>query len=334
MSTSAFRPQAPVGRTSRTDDTGPPGHPLTRRPPLTATVPKEFVHRAQMADVLLTGWRRLDDTRIAVSAQLPREHRFYAPVGGTHYDPLLLAEAIRQVGALVAHAGFEVPLGQQFVMNDLTVSVLPGHLRVGDTPARLDIDVTCREVQWRGGVFTGTRYDVEIRDGAGPVAAGGAQYTCVAPKVYRRLRGERLLADAGTALHLTAPVSPQSVGRMSPVDVVLSPTARAGQWLLRVDTRHPALFDHPVDHVPGMVLIEAARQAATTLLHAAEPQRPALLPSRIASEFLRYTELDSPCLIEACPVSGGPGEDVVVVTGSQDGAQVFRCVITVPAIRP
>lgn len=55
------------------------------------------------------------------------------------------------------------------------------------------------------------------------------------------------------------------------------------------------LFDDPVDHVPGMLLLEAARQAA----HAAcAPSGPVLVSSMEVS-FNRYVEFDTPCLIDA-----------------------------------
>jgi hypothetical protein len=111
------------------------------------------------------------------------------------------------------------------------------------------------------------------------------------------------------------------------MDVVLSPVGEPDRWQLRVDTRHPVLFDHMVDHVPGMLLLEAARQAAAaTLGHAC-------LPLAVASEFLRYVELDAPCAIEACLVAGTgeEGARTVLVTGRQGGATVCRCTVTMVA---
>jgi hypothetical protein len=122
-------------------------------------------------------------------------------------------------------------------------------------------------------------------------------------------------------------VPPQTVGRISPTDVVLSPTGKPGRWQLRVDTAHPALFDHPLDHVPGMMLLEAARQATVATLG------PSCMPLEITSEFRRYTELSSPCVIETCriPTAGtAPGQSVLV-TGHQNGELAFRCLATVPA---
>ncbi|WP_329374988.1 ScbA/BarX family gamma-butyrolactone biosynthesis protein [Streptomyces sp. NBC_01483] len=291
---------------------------------LTTTVPKELVHRASVAEVMLTDWARVDDHRFAVAAQWPRGHSFFAPVDDCH-DPLIAAETIRQAGVLLAHAEYGVPLGHHFLVSDLSVAVRPQHVRVGWTPASLELDVRCVDIKERGGAVTGFRIVVEIyRDGS-LAATGGGALTCITPRVYQRLRAARLAEDGRPrVIALTAPETPQSVGRMSPTDVVLSPVGEPNRWQLRVDTRHPTLFDHMVDHVPGMVLLEAARQAAAaTLGHAS-------LPLAVTSEFQRYVELDAPCVIEACRVPGtGPaGAESVLVTACQDGAPVFRCAVT------
>ncbi|MFB6979567.1 ScbA/BarX family gamma-butyrolactone biosynthesis protein [Streptomyces scopuliridis] len=315
------------------------GRALFRFPSLTTTVPKEFVHRAAVAEVLLTGWERKDDTRFRVTAQWPRGHSFFSPIDGTHYDPLLATETIRQVGSLLAHAEFDVPLTHHFLMRDLAYTVRPEQLRISGTPAGLDIDVTCTAIRRRGTKLAGLRYEAVLKRDGEVAATGSASYTCTTPEVYRRLRGDRTHCDDRPQLPLTAPVSPRSVGRLSPTDVVLSPTDAPHRWQLRVDTRHPTLFDHPVDHIPGMVLIEAARQGAVSAL-ATWP----LLPTGIQSEFRRYAELDSPCLIEARHVASATDSaaasasatasgdaHTVLVTGHQNGLPVFTStVVTTP----
>jgi 2-oxo-3-(phosphooxy)propyl 3-oxoalkanoate synthase len=295
--------------------------PRDRYPFLTTTVPKEFVHRAAVAEVMLTGWQREDDAHYRITAQWPRGHSFFTPIGGSHYDPLMTAETIRQVGSLLAHAEFDVPLDHHFLMWDLDFSVDPEHLRIDDVPATLDIEVTCTEIKRRGRHLTGLRYEAVLRRQGRTAATGSASYTCTTPAVYQRLRAQQGAGER-PPLPLTAPASPQSVGRMSPIDVVLTPIGEPFRWQLRVDTRHPVLFDHPVDHVPGMVLVEAARQAAAAALG-----RSVFLPTGITSEFMRYAELDSPCPIEARRVDGPEDEERVVVTGHQDGQPVFRSTV-------
>jgi len=152
-----------------------------------------------------------------------------------------------------------------------------------------------------------------------------ATFTCVSPAVYRRLHAAR--TGDGAPLPLTVPTAPHDVGRVSPTDVVLSPTPEPGRWQLRADTRHPVLFDHSVDHVPGMVLPEAARQAAAALL--GHP----CLPISLAGEFTHNVELDAPCMIEArtLPRDTDTG-DHVLVTGRQEDRTAFTATLTaVPA---
>ncbi|WP_405624830.1 hypothetical protein OG933_44025 [Streptomyces sp. NBC_00016] len=289
---------------------------------LTTTVPKELVHRASVAEVMLTDWARVDDERFTVSAQWPRGHSFFAAVDGCH-DPLIAAETIRQAGSLLAHAEFGVPLDHHFLMWDLAIAVEPAHLRVGDAPASVELEISCSDIKRRRGELAGLHYDAVIRRGGHIAATGSATFTCTSAKVYERLRGERA-ASMHRPLPLTAPAAPQNVGRVSPMDVVLSPIGQPDRWQLRADTAHPILFDHPVDHVPGMVLLEAARQATTALLGHNT------LPLGITGEFTKYAELDAPCLIEARRLTRTPAQrgPAVLVTAHQHGTPVFRSTVT------
>ncbi|MEV7217427.1 ScbA/BarX family gamma-butyrolactone biosynthesis protein [Kitasatospora cineracea] len=287
---------------------------------LTTTVPKEFVHRAAVAEVLLTEWSRTDDTRFTARAQWPRSHSFFTPVGGEYHDPLIATETVRQLGSLLAHAEFDAPLGHQFLMQDCAVTVRPEQLRIGDAPASIDLEICFEEVRLRGRGFAGGRYRVVLRRDGQLAATGVASYTCVGPEVYRRLRGERAF-DHTRKLPLTAPTAPQTVGRMSPTDVVLSPIGEPGRWRLRVDTRHPVIFDHPLDHAPGMLLVEAARQAAAATLGCRD-----FLPVAHEAEFKRYVELDAPCTIEAVRLPGAA--PAVLVTGHQFGEPAFTATVT------
>ncbi|WP_239110282.1 ScbA/BarX family gamma-butyrolactone biosynthesis protein [Streptomyces coelicoflavus] len=301
-----------------------PSRAALRQGPVSTTVPRELVHRAAVAEVMLTDWQRLDDTHFAMAAQWPRSHSFFTPVG-VHHDPLIAAETIRQVGALLAHAEFGVPFGNQFLMENLTLTMRPEETRIDWTPAALDLDVTCTEVRRRGCRLSGLTYETTVLREGRPAGWGRISFTTLAPAVYRRLRPPHVFDPGHRPIPLTAPVAPQSVGRLSPSDVVLSPTGDPGRWQLRVDTRHPVLFDHQVDHVPGMVLLEAARQAATAVL-----ARPSILPLGLECEFTKYAELDQPCLIDAVrlPASGPDAPESVLVTGRQDGRPVFSTTVT------
>ncbi|MFD4876530.1 ScbA/BarX family gamma-butyrolactone biosynthesis protein [Streptomyces sp. NPDC058420] len=290
--------------------------------PLTATVAREYVHRASVAEVFLTGWAvdldaKADDSSFVVQAQWPRSHAFFVPAGG-HQDPLLLVESIRQTGSLLAHAEHHVPLGHQFLMWDMFFSATPAAFETGSAPTDIELHTVCRDIVRRGRTIAGMRYEVTVRRDGTTVATGGARFSCTSPKAHQRLRGGR---PTTTGRGLPTPVDPAEVGHTSPRHVVLAPPETPGEarWELRVDTDDPIFFDHPVDHVPGMMLIEAARQAAR-----AATRQPQALLIGLDSEFTRYAELDTPCSI-AAHVEGfdTTGALRVRVRGAQQGEQVF-----------
>ncbi|MFF3941633.1 ScbA/BarX family gamma-butyrolactone biosynthesis protein [Streptomyces phaeofaciens] len=321
MSASTFRTDRAISRAAGTesDTTTPPGTGALLVRPLTTTVPKELVHRASVAEVMLTGWERVGDHRFAVAAQWPRGHSFFAVDG--RYNPLIAAETIRQTAVLLAHAEYGVPLDRRLLVKDIGVSTLPEHFDIGWTPAALELRVAALASTGHDGTLTGLRVNVEIlRDGHLAATGGCALSSDTAAN-------DQAPGPLPQVIALTPPVPPQTVGRLSPLDVVLSAMGRPDQWLLRVDIGHPVFFDRHIDHVPDMMLLEAACQAMAMTLG-----RPCV-PLDITTEFDRGTELTSHCVIEACRIPGNGTDCVesVLVTGHQSGKLVFRSAVTVAA---
>ncbi|MCM2416229.1 ScbA/BarX family gamma-butyrolactone biosynthesis protein [Streptomyces sp. RKAG290] len=212
MTAATTQPAHPLTNAISMQDarTAPPAAPpLFRFPSLTTTVPKEFVHRAAVAEVMLTDWKREDDTHFRVAAQWPRGHSFFSPIGA-HHDPLLAAETIRQVGSLLAHAEFDVPFGHQFLMWELQFAVEPDRVLIGEAPAALDIHVTCTEVKRRGSALAALRYEAVIHRDGQPAVHGSGAYTCTTPAVYRRLRGNRCTPRAPLCSRSPLPPRPRA----------------------------------------------------------------------------------------------------------------------------
>ncbi|MEV0125759.1 ScbA/BarX family gamma-butyrolactone biosynthesis protein [Streptomyces sp. NPDC050703] len=302
---------------------GVPDRPEAFPARLTTTVPREYVHRASLAEVFLTGCRRTDGTRFALTGQWPRAHTFFTSADGLSHDPMQAAETIRQVGLFLAHAQFGVPLDHQFLLHDMEYSTDPGRLLVGRGPTNLDLEADCTDLVWKGNRLARFAMHVRIGREGHLAAAGSGRFTCVAPATYRRLRGEARRASGPPAAR-PGPVTPRLVGRTLPRDVVLARGGRPGSWLLSADARHPVLFDHVGDHVPGMVLVEAARQAACALV---APRT--FAPTGATTVFHRYVEYDAPCRIDAALAPRAAGRPArVAVTGWQDGHQVFGTELT------
>ncbi|MFJ9469627.1 ScbA/BarX family gamma-butyrolactone biosynthesis protein [Streptomyces caniferus] len=260
---------------------------------LTTTVPREYVHRVALSEVFLTNWHRAEDGWV-VSAQWPRAHTFYGPAHGLH-DPILLIETIRQSGILLSHVAHRVPLDHPIIWQRVRYDLTTRALRAAEQPAEVELHVTDRDMVHRGTRLVSAHQEFRIRCDGDDLASATLVYSCHSPAVYRRLRGD--YGDVAFAysrkLPLPQAIAPHLVAREHDRDVVLSPTGRAARWQLRVDTSHPVLFDHPVDHAPGMLMIEAARQAA-------QASTPGFtVPVSMDCSFERYAELDAPTWVQA-----------------------------------
>ncbi|MCX4591814.1 ScbA/BarX family gamma-butyrolactone biosynthesis protein [Streptomyces sp. NBC_01549] len=282
-----------------------------------------MVHRSDPSDIFPTGWSRCGDNNFCVSAQWPGPHRFFAVASGLDQDPLLIAETMRQTTMMLAHAEFGVPVDDHFVMWDLEYSAVVPGFGLDTASGKVLIDVTYSDVRRRGRGIAGMRVALRFyRDGA-LLATSSGRVSCTSARAYRRIRRDRLDV-VGRPIRLLPGLAPSMVGRTADADVVLAPTPQPQLWRLRLDTTNPTLFRRPNDHVPGIVLLEAARQAAV----AAAPGQ-GFLPTSAEIAFHRYVELDCPCWIEAelAPSADGCGT-TVRVRGQQDGKPVFTSELT------
>ncbi|MEU9701235.1 ScbA/BarX family gamma-butyrolactone biosynthesis protein [Streptomyces sp. NPDC047981] len=276
-------------------------------------MPKEYVHLHKEESVVVTGWTRRDDALYSLTAQWP------TPTVEGSYDPRILAQTIRQSGLVIVHAEYGIPLTHQTLLYDFNYTVHPD-FRVSPTePPALDVEVRVTETRRSGRVISALRMDIHLLKDGVTVARADTEFGWASPAAYRRLRGENFTVDWGN-WPVPPPVEPHTVGRTDPADVFLAAGDRPGRWQLRNDVDNTLLFDHPVDHVPGLVLIEAAYQAAYA---AAAPAR--FEPTDLASGYERYVEFDEPCWLETelipFPASG---RLTVRVTGSQGGRRAFR----------
>ncbi|MFI6644745.1 ScbA/BarX family gamma-butyrolactone biosynthesis protein [Streptomyces sp. NPDC050504] len=281
------------------------------RPP----VEKSLVNRTRAADVLPVGWERHSDTKFTVGVRWPLKHRYFGPQEG-RYSSQLILETIRQCGLLLSYAELGVPTGHHFVMWDLRHRAWPRRLLTGGTDAMIDVEVQVTDLRMRGGSPGEVTLQMVLRRGERIVAAGSTRYSLMSPAAYRRMRGGAVPLDLPAPLPQDLPtaVEPASVCRKEHRDVVLSPGECEGQWLLRADTSNPSLFDHANDHIPGMVLVEAAHQAAQSLA-----LRAPFVPGSSELSFTRYAEFGVPIRIEAQPT----GDGGLRVTGLQDGNSLF-----------
>ncbi|MEU3555841.1 ScbA/BarX family gamma-butyrolactone biosynthesis protein [Streptomyces fragilis] len=295
----------------------------TTAPVTSALAP--LVRKTRPHETLVTAWTMLTETTQQVTVRWPHDHGFYTEDG--RYSPLLLTEGLRQSLALLTHQVHGIPLGHRLGWERMRLTIDPAALTPRSTPAAdtLTLLVThSRTTRRRMGSVHLTSHIQALRLGT-PIADADVHYTTHPPALYDRLRGPYADANRATlrALPPTAPIAPHQVGRHNPHNVVLSPTPSPTTWQLRVDPSHRILFDHPHDHVPGMLLLEAAAQAAkATLPHPVDT-------TGIDTRFIRYVELDRPCLLTAEPSPPDTtGHQNIHIHATQNNNPVFTTTIT------
>lgn len=281
-------------------------------------IPPRLIRCVNASNVFVTNLRVLGEDTFEVSARWPAEHSFYGPVRGRH-DPLLMLETVRQAGLLVAHFAYEIPREHKFITNDKQFDAVPAGFRTGGEAVDVVIMVTMHDIKRRGKRLAGMRTEaVCLRDG---VRIGGATYrwSCVPTAVYERLRGEYLTLDPAAVTDRET-LQPRLVNRTDDIDVMLAGAPEGGTWDLRVDTAHPVIYDHRVDHIPGYGCIEAARQAALVAIGCPDA-------TVVAGDlkFHHFLEFDSPCTVSAQQVGEADRARTVQVTFRQSGRLAVEC---------
>jgi hypothetical protein len=285
----------------------------------TRTLPKELVHRAAVAEVFLTDVERHGADELRLAAQLPRRHAFYHDTLGPRgrHDPLLLLEACRQGIFVVAHRCLDVPHGHKFLLRAVEFEVPdPAAVSCGDRPTEAVITTRVEQRFRSRGAVTGLRLRFTLTIGAREALLARIAYSWMPPGDWQRLRADRRRALGLPEVPVApagARVDPALVGRRDPANTVISPPRTAGDGTrtarLIADTTHPALYDHWVDHVPGMLELEAFRQLALTAAVAAGTVRtPMAPPVALAARFRCFAEMDLPLRCRTAGVL--PGADI------------------------
>ena len=305
-----------------------------------ATVPRRLVHRASIAETFLTDAAEVGQDRFLVAAQLPRSHSMYNDGTGRYHDLLLLAEVVRQAGTLLSHRFYGVPEGSVFPLRraQIEITELDATAR-SDAASETVADVRISDHERQAGQLSSMSLNADlIIDGQRAGSASGAMHF-VSRSSYDTLRRDRPPSDSDASPAAVARAEARRVGRCDARNVVVGELQRAGQaghsCRVVADTRHPSFFDHPQDHLPGMLLLEAFRQTALLAVADACAWAPdSLVVVACDAKFARYAELD----LEAnCSASVGEprlprrGEPWVPVSlrVTQQGATLCDAVVRV-----
>ncbi|MDN5854454.1 MAG: hypothetical protein L0I24_01770 [Pseudonocardia sp.] len=306
------------------------GRPLT----FLRTVDRSLLHREALSEVFLTDSVGLDERRYLGAAQLPSSHAYYTDhVGHRAVDPMLLLECCRQAETFGGHAHMGIDTDRKFILQswsmrlpglfsaiadgraaELTMSVQTNRQAGSDVPVRaLTYDITMSTVGGHVG-------DVQI-------AVGYLSSAAYAGFRSRRRGSRPPLSDEICTVSST--VGPTFVGRSNPANVLLAEIAVDAAELtavVRPVFENCSMFDHPQDHLPGMVLTEAALQAcliAGRQWYGDGAETHSVVAFDLA--FSAFAELDLATTVKVRPLGWPTGGDRrFAVSFHQDGATVVE----------
>lgn len=216
------------------------------------TVDRRHVHKAAVAEVLVTDLVAIAPDRYAVTVQWPRWHPFFRPRADGPPHPLLFVESLRQAGIYLTHRALDIPLGRHFVFQSIGAryaSAEDSRLPPGPSVVVLVVQVHRHR---RGIRPVGARLEIEAWSGSTRIATATATYRCLSSAAYARVRAQGLAtATDQPPPPATTPPPDEEGGR-----------DHGRQTLVQVDLANPTFFDHAVDHLPGMLLMDSALSAA------------------------------------------------------------------------
>lgn len=229
------------------------------------TVDRALVHRDAIAEVLLTDIVQLDETSFEVAAQWSRSHRVYRPDRDGRHDPMLLLETVRQAGLALSHYGFGVPFEFKSVMHDVGFKLEPDvEPRAMQAATNVAITVECENVVLRGDQLRSMTVLLAMSADGTHFATGSGTLSWLPERTFQALRarnGGRPTADHPAMVgSVVSPAASRYRAAADALIVAEDPWPDRRRVLVPFD--HPVYFDHPLDHVPGMLLIDAAWQAA------------------------------------------------------------------------
>lgn len=224
----------------------------------TQTVDRTLVHKQAVSDVFLTDARELPNGEFLIAGQWPRRHWHFGEPA-IKLDPLLIGETLRQACLYLAFSHLGIPQDSFLLIEQVSVTLLvpnvPGHTPVNVRIRAKSGSSEALELPRRITLRTVFRH----RDS--PVAFTSGAARVLSPETYARLRARRSVPDNRREL---------------------------SDRQLRVDRSHPVYFDHPSDHVPGLMLIEEALRAPRVV------SRTGWNTVRFSAHFRDFVELDTP----------------------------------------
>lgn len=254
---------------------------------------------------------------------IPITHSHFGDIPYPHSDASCYCEFMIQSAEIIARNKLGAAIDDVFVLRDIKVNVASSMSQIKQIRAEHTASMYINKHQIRTDI-SGRVYAIDgpahcYIDGVHAADLDGT-VAVFNPETYAIARGTPRASYPHRRKLLRRP-APTDVGRTQPENILIegiSVTSEAATaWVL--STRHPSYFDRPLDHYPGMMMAEAARQLSVILAHqyCQVPARELYSPEW-ELHFRRFAELDTPPRLSAVITNTTGNKINISVTVDQD----------------
>lgn len=226
---------------------------------------KRLVHKQFISEVFLTDYCQLSENTFLIAAFLPRTHSYYND-SLQSIDVSIILEIFRQCSILISHVFYNIPSDVKFVFDKADLHCANTDISFNfqiqaDYQAIIDISVI--ETKMRNKNLSGLKLEMKLFIQSQLYATKTMHISFFQPKIWNRLRASAQkyesrnyclheLSDYQTKLHK------QHANNIVITDFINHASTFHSKIIPH--TSHPVFFDHPLDHVPASLLLEAIRQ--------------------------------------------------------------------------
>ena len=275
------------------------------------SIPKLLVHKNSLDNVFLTDIKHHGESWFLCGGRVPKTHCFFNRGGRSAASDLLFyVEMGRQASIAISHSFFNLSFDHAFVFDQSEITLLEPTWRSTKQRRRdcIAIEVKIREKEWRpNGAISRLVADYAYYDDEEQFLSAKGAWSMQTAALFQRLRRlSNRSALAGHENESSGPaVTASSCDSKVEPNAVISPPERNGSGAdftarLIVDPNHPFFFDHPCDHVPGMLLIEGCGQlAGQAVAQLSGKSLNDLLLHRSGLHFMQFAECHLPIKMKA-----------------------------------
>ena len=278
---------------------------------------RQLVHKRASQNVLLTGISANGANRFRCTGRLPSDHQFFNDAArAPRKDILFYTELGRQASLAISHAFLGVSSEDVFIFEGSEAALTEAAFAPGVQSAseRVVVDIVINDItRRRTNAVSRVVTEHTMSIGGEAVFRGTGACTIQPAVLFQRLRKNSAVGSVRAALDAAREQRASNVVIAAPAHGADRTTFTSS---LVVDYTHPYFFDHPCDHIPGMLLLEGCAQLAQAAFADATSVSPARSAvSAYKMNFLQFVECGRPTTLSA---QVNAEDDVEIVISQPD----------------